>query len=183
MKIWNLIIKEIVYIDQSTQKKTELKGDYFFSTMPVKELIKNTVNKVLRPGVKSLKNPRYYEKSEEAFYVLNKYKKDFDGFVRNPETVNETLDTLKNAKAKIYGIYDDISKSSGELGARFNPQNIMSDLSNWVKQTGYSQDVKEYATKQLQNLSDLNGVSPSIVQDRIEELNSGLNLFAQLPLK
>lgn len=144
---------------------------------PVKELIKNTVNKVLRPGVKSLKNPKYYEKSEEAFYVLNKYKKDFDGVVRNPDNVNETLDTLKNAKSKIYSIYDDISKSSGELGAKFTPLKIMSDLSNWVKQTGYSQDVKEYAIKQLQSLSDLNGASPSVVQDRIEELNSGLNLF------
>ena len=39
-------VKELSYIDHSTKIKSVLKGDYFFSSMPVKDLIKAMGDKV-----------------------------------------------------------------------------------------------------------------------------------------
>jgi len=153
------------------------KGLKAIAPTPVKELVKETANKILRPSMKSLKDAKYYDKAEDAFNVLSSYKKKFDGVARNPKNVGETLSTLKNAKSKIYEIYSDISTKAGEVGAKFTPDTAMADLSNWIKKTGYSSEIKEYTAKQLRNLSDLTGANPTKVQDRIEELNAGLNLF------
>ncbi len=66
-------IKEIVYIDQSTQKKTELKGDYFFSTMPVKELIK-AMGKNVPENIKVISDGLQYRDFITVGLLLNKLK-------------------------------------------------------------------------------------------------------------
>jgi len=142
-----------------------------------KVVLREAIDKALRPSAKSLSNPKYYDKAEQAFTVMNKYSKTLDGVIEKPQTISETIDLLGRAKRKIYDIYSSISKSAGEAGAKFNPRKIQADLSNWVKETGYSHKVKAYASKRLQELSTLDNANPSQIQQRIEELNTGLTLF------
>ena len=43
--------------------------------------------------------------------------------------------------------------------------------------TGYSQEVKDYASRRLESLADLENATPKQIQDRIEELNGNINFF------
>lgn len=145
---------------------------------PVKNLIKETIEKAVRPSAKSINTPGYFDKGENAFRVMNKYKSlsgDVSGEVRNPETVAETLTALKGAKSSIYKIYDAISRNATDMGAQFSASPIIADTINLTKSKGWSAKIKEYANKQAKSLADLEGVSPSRVQDRVEELTSSYN--------
>lgn len=144
---------------------------------PVKTKLVDSINKAIKPSTKSMKTPGYNDAAIKAFKVLDDNKTAFNGEIRNPQTVSETFEALKNAKQAIYSRYDDIAKQSGEMGAKFTPDKTMADVSNWIKSTGYSSDIKDYAAKRIQDLGDLNGASPALVQDRIKELNSGIKFF------
>lgn len=147
---------------------------------PIKAIINEAVDKALRPSKKSITDPKFYDKADDAFHILarNKILTDDAGKLRNPETRSETLDVLKNAKKKIYEEYSSLADVATGKGAQINTQPIIADTINLVKDKGWSVDVKEYAIKQARSLSDLEGASPAKIQDRIEELNNNFNPFA-----
>ena len=148
-----------------------------FIPTSLKTKISESITKAIKPSVKSIKNPGYIDTAARGFQVMSKNPIEFDGVFRKPETVSETLTSLKETKKKLYEQYSSIAQKSGEIGAKFSPRQIMADLSNWIKGTGYSADVKEYAQKRLGQLADLENLTPVQIQDRIQELNSGINFF------
>lgn len=142
---------------------------------PVKGQITEAISKAIRPSMKSRRVAGYNDRAIEAFKVMSRNQLDSGGVI--PKTVGETLDALQGAKKAVYTQYDDIAKQSGEMGVKFSPQSVMADISNWVKSTGYSANVKDYAKARLNQLADLEGAAPKLIQDRIEELNKGISFF------
>jgi len=144
---------------------------------PVKDVIRQAVDKAIRPSVKSFRKMGFYDKAEEAFDVMRQNKVVFEGeeVVRNPGNITEMIETMKESKINVYNAYDTISRRAGEAGAKFSPKSIMADLSNWIKKKGFSSEIKIYAKNRLRGLANLDGATPGQVQDRIEELNATFN--------
>jgi protoporphyrinogen oxidase len=66
-------VNELSYLTHSTQKVTTIKGDYYFSTMPVKNLIQSMGNKV-PPSVKTVSEGLQYRDFITVGLLLNKLK-------------------------------------------------------------------------------------------------------------
>jgi len=148
---------------------------------PVRVAIQEAIDKALRPGKKSILDPNFYNKADDAFHILARNKSivdDTTGMLRNPKNRMEMLEVLKDAKKKIYKDYSDLASSATGKGASVETTPIIADTINLVKEKGWSKDVKDYALKQARSLSDLEGANPSKIQDRIEELNNNFNPFA-----
>lgn len=140
---------------------------------PVRLAIQEAIDKAIRPSKKSLSNPKYNEQATEALYVLDRNKTDFGDGLRNPDNRVELLETLKNAKKPIYEQYTTLAENAGVNGANINVQDLQANIINTVKSKGWSNESKQYAYKQAQALSNLEGATPKQIQERIEELNAG----------
>lgn len=66
-------VKELSYFNHTTQQKSVVKGDYFFSTMPVKDLITAMGNKV-PSNIKAVSNGLQYRDFITVGLLLNKLK-------------------------------------------------------------------------------------------------------------
>ena len=69
----NNVVKNLSYFDCAANLKTEIKGDYFFSTMPVKELI-NAMGEKVPLNVKKISEGLQYRDFITVGLLLNKLK-------------------------------------------------------------------------------------------------------------
>jgi len=141
--------------------------------------IVEAISKAIRPSMKSRKNPNFDNQAVEAFQLMYKNPAKLSGNVtsRAPRNLAEVLESLRHVKGVVYRQYDEVAKRAGDAGAAFDPSHIVRDLSAEMADTGYSAGIKKYARKKIAELTDLNGVSPVKVQDRIKELNQAVTLF------
>lgn len=73
IKIENGKVGELSYINQQTNGKSVLKGDYYFSTMPVRDLI-NGMGDIVPDNVKEVSNGLQYRDFITVGLLLNKLK-------------------------------------------------------------------------------------------------------------
>ena len=66
-------VKEVVYTDNKNEEETAVKGDYFFSTMPVRDLI-NAMGGTVPVNVQELSNGLQYRDFITVGLLLNKLK-------------------------------------------------------------------------------------------------------------
>lgn len=67
------VVSELIYLDNTTNKKHLIKGDYFFSTMPVKDLI-NSMGSNVNAEVKSISDGLQYRNFITVGLLLNNLK-------------------------------------------------------------------------------------------------------------
>lgn len=79
-------VHSITYLDHKTNLKTEIAGDYFFSTMPVKDLV-NAMGNVVPSNVKTVSDGLQYRDFMTVGLLLNKLK------IKNETKIN-TLNGL-----------------------------------------------------------------------------------------
>jgi protoporphyrinogen oxidase len=73
LDITNNQVKELIYYNHVTNSKSTVKGDYFFSTMPVKDLIK-AMKDLVPANVKTISNGLKYRDFITVGLLLNKLK-------------------------------------------------------------------------------------------------------------
>lgn len=152
----------------------------------VSDTIKEAIDKGIKPYFKGNRTPemtqRYYKNAEEAFKLIKKYSPEITSeeegmkIIKNPENRKEMLEALNEVKKKIYQEYHRISTTAGEGGARYNPRNIMGELLKIADPNNkrYTPEIRSYASQLLEEVGELTGQTPEIIESRIQDLNQSL---------
>lgn len=158
---------------------------------PVAQKVSDELNQAIDKGIKpyfgstaskSVRD-RYYRDAQKAFTTIHKYKPeitDADQGVKIsklPTNRREMLEALEATKKQIFKQYDDLAQSAGNAGVRFDSTDVVSELQSVTQNKSYSPGVRNYAEKMIDEIAELQGETPSVVQNRIQELNSSLKSF------
>lgn len=145
----------------------------------VSSKIREAIDKGLKPGKASIqKGEQFYNKAQEAFQILAKRKPaievadEAERVVKLPETRAEMLDALSQTKKQIYSEYTDLAEKAG--GAKYNTTNVANKLQEIAQSKKYNPQVRKHAEELFYELEELNGESPVVIQERIQDLNNSL---------
>ena len=145
------------------------------------QAINDAIDKGLKPSVKgnAVKKEVFRTKATQAFHVINEYKPTLaregeEAIQRNPETRAEMLDAVSQAKKQVFHEYDNLARESNDAGAKFNPSSIESRLDAISNDKAYNPEIRNYAQTVKAEISELRGENMSVVQARIQDLNSSL---------
>lgn len=149
-----------------------------------KQKITDYIGKAIKPSTagKSANQLKSLQRKQlEGFQVLKnnvndiKLPDEFGTLVsRTPKTVGEVVSSIQNVKGKLFSRWDKLAREAGESGANFNPIKTVGELNKIVKSKSYSPSLRKYASDVLEEIAELKGESPLVVQSRIKELNESL---------
>jgi hypothetical protein len=145
------------------------------------EAIDSAIDKGLKPSVKKTaeKSQQFRTQARDAFNVINEYRPTLaregeEAGVRLPENRAEMLDALQQAKKQLFNEYDNLTRESGEIGAKFDPTPILHRLDNISRDKAYNTETRAYAVKLMDEVGELKGENFGVVQERIKDFNSSL---------
>jgi len=151
----------------------------------VEQRISSYIAKSIKPRIANLSEKQLQNlqrKQVEAFKVLAQNKnvikfKDDLGYVvkRLPQTVREVATAISDVKTNLFNRYDKLAKQAGAAGANFNPIKTLASLNKYAEDLGHGPGLRNYAKELLDEIIELRGENPSIVQSRIQELNESLS--------
>ena len=147
--------------------------------------LEESILKSIKPsfGSKTVtQTDRYMNDAATAIETINERKPTLIGadgieVVRNPETRAELATAIDQTKKSIFTEYDALAKAAGEQGAKFNAEPIVAQLTDVTTNLKYPPAVRDYAKAMIQEIKELQGASPEIIQERIKDLNSSLGSF------
>lgn len=149
-----------------------------------KQKLTEYISKAIKPRMTNLnvnQLKKVQDKQIQAFQVLANNKNaikitDEAGFRVNrlPKTVREVSEAITDVKTKLFNQYDKLARGAGEQGANFNPIKTIGELRNLAKDKSYSPSLRKYVTDIADEILELKGESPVVVQSRIKELNESL---------
>ena len=93
---------------------------------------------------------------------------------RVPQSVADYAKAIESTKSRIYKEYIDLAQQAGEQGVKFNASDIVGKLQKISTDLGHSPEIREYAAKMIDQIRELYGASPDVVQSRIQDLNKSL---------
>jgi hypothetical protein len=165
----------------------------------VDKAIKEGVSKGIKPTVvgkpSQAKMTGFYDKAKDAINTIADNRDnikivDEEGeAVHHPRSALEMAQAIDQAKKVIYNKYHDMALKAGDQGATVNVQPIVDNLKKIVgnEEKGIapnlklSPKVRDYAGSMIDEIKELQGQSPEIVEERIKELNSTLQNFYMNP--
>lgn len=149
-----------------------------------KQKVTDYIGKAIRPKVAGLSSNQMkglQRKQVEGFQVLKNNVKDiklpdeYGGLIsRTPKTVGEVVSAVQDVKTKLFSRWDKLAREAGDKGASFNPVKTIGEMTKFTKDKSYSPSLRKYANEILEEVSELKGESPLVIQSRIKELNESL---------
>ena len=149
-----------------------------------KQKVTDYIGKAIRPKVAGLSSNQMkglQRKQVEGFQVLKNNVKDiklpdeYGGLTsRTPKTVGEVVSAVQDVKTKLFSRWDKLAREAGDKGASFNPIKTIGELTKITKDKSYSPTLRRYVNEILEEISELKGESPTVIQNRIKELNESL---------
>ena len=148
--------------------------------------VRNNIEKAIRPKVGGKSNfPRtekYYERATEAVKNIIDNKENLELTTRSGDTIKGALprslkqfsEAIDQTKRNIYNEYHSMALAAKDTGAFFNASNIIKKLDGVEADIGHSKTVRDYASKLKDDILELDGQSPDIIEKRIKEYNSSL---------
>lgn len=152
----------------------------------LKNIVKQGITKGIRPSVsgKSTFNlgKQYFDKAKSGVVEILNNKENL-GFVdesgrpviKTPETLTEYAQAIEATKSKIFSKYSALAKNAGDKGANFDAVPIIKKLIKVSRDINYNPQIREYAAKIINEIKELHGADPLIIQSRIKDLNRTLN--------
>lgn len=150
----------------------------------VKQRVTDYIGKAIKPRISGFSTNQIkniQRKQIEGFQVIKNNIKDvrlpdeFGGLTsRSPKTVQELVKAVSDVKVKLFSRYDKLAREAGEKGASFNPIKTIGEITKFTKDKSYSPSLRRYAIEVLDEVAELKGESPSVIQNRIKELNESL---------
>lgn len=187
-KATGLTLKEGRNILKDTGRLVESVGDQAVGKNVIDTELKSTVRsgmeKGVRPTIKGKntapKTDAYYDKATAAVkdIVDNKQSITLTDEAGNlvqgetPKTLYQFLDAINQRKKAIYNQYHDMAVKAGDANAAFSAQSVVSKLDDISNDFGYSEAGRRYAAKLKNDLRNLHGQSPEVIEKRIANLNS-----------
>lgn len=157
----------------------------------VDEAIKKAVSKGIKPTVIGKptigKLDEFYDNAAKAVRIISKNKKsialvdDAGETVARPRNTREFAEAIDQTKKIIYKQYHEMAEQAGEAGARFNIKPIAGELETLAdasnpKMKGFPK-TRTYAASLAEEIKELDGAAPEIVEAKIKELNGNLKAF------
>jgi len=149
-----------------------------------KQKLTEYISKAIKPRMTNLnvnQLKKVQNKQVQAFQVLANNKNaikitDEAGFRVNrlPRTVKEVSEAITDVKTKLFNQYDKLARSAGEAGANFSPTKTLLSLRKLANDKSYSPSLRKYINETADEVLELKGESPLVVQSRIKELNESL---------
>lgn len=149
-----------------------------------KQIVRQGMEKGVRPTIKGKntapKTDAYYDKSTAAVkdIVDNKQSITLTDEAGNlvqgetPKTLYQFLDAINQRKKAIYNQYHDMAVKAGDANAAFSAQSVVAKMDDISNDFGYSEAGRRYAAKLKNDLRNLHGQSPEVIEKRIANLNS-----------
>lgn len=157
-----------------------------FELERVNQKIAQGIEKGIKPYITGkatlAQRTKYMERATDAMKVINEYKSNLvneEGVaqVRNPQTRKELLESIDQAKQRIFTEYDNLARQAGQSGVVFNSDPIVKELNKISNSLSYGPEIRSYANRLKLDIAELSGQTPTIIQNRIQELNQSLNSF------
>ncbi|MDD5394943.1 MAG: hypothetical protein PHE17_18145 [Thiothrix sp.] len=158
--------------------------------------IKPTV--IGKPTLKKMEG--FYQNVSNAAQTIAEHKDaikitDENGeAIHHPRSSAELAQAIDQAKKNIYSQYHSMATAAGESGANFNAKPIVDKLENitgvrsedgksWVIKPDlkHSPQIRDYAKSLINDIRELHGQSPEVIEARITELNQSLKAFYANP--
>lgn len=148
-------------------------------TMPLAKAVKNDISqmasKALKPfyGGKPIDLVKYTKATESAVDTISKV-------VPKNELPKDTVtfyNGLKKAKEAVWNIVSNIRKQAGEAGLTFEPANVTLRLNAIAEDVAKTPQIRQAARKMIGEIEELRGLSPEVVQQRLQTYNQELSTF------
>lgn len=153
------------------------------------KIIDEGVSKGIKPtvvGKPSLARMEgFYDNAKQAVKTIAENRSDIKiiddagEVVAHPRTSAEFAQAIDQAKKKIYKQYHDMSVKAGDGGASFDLSTVKSELNKISSSDNLKMNpkVREYAASLADELEELDGAAPDVVEARIADLNNSLAGF------
>lgn len=153
----------------------------------VRKEVTQAVDKGIQPtviGKKTLKNrEKFYINTQDAVSAISENRAalnlvdDAGNVIDHPKTLSQFAQAIDKTKQEIYKKYNNLATAAGDAGATFNSSGIISKLNKLADSEGFYKGngaAQNYAKSLIEDMKNLDGASPEVVQERIRELNESL---------
>jgi hypothetical protein len=146
--------------------------------------VEKTVDKALRPKTKTLADRAQFNTDMKESALTIARRRDnikLEGAkgdeINKPTNIVQAAQATEQAESAVFAEYDALAKAAGDKGARFNSDDIIAKLDDLASPDGFykgNKAAQEHANVIRENMKQLNGATPTQVQNRIKELNASL---------
>jgi hypothetical protein len=153
------------------------------------KVIQEGISKGVKPtvvGKPSLaKMEGFYDNAKRAVRTISENRADIKilndagEVVSHPKTSGEFAQAIDQAKKKIYDKYHEMSINAGDSGSSFDLSKVRSELNKISSPNNIKMNpkVREYAKSLSDELEELDGAPPEVIESRIADLNNSLAGF------
>lgn len=157
------------------------------------DIIQKGIDKGIKPtNIPNNDLPEFSRKANIAIKTIAENKdalnlEDADGnTINRPKSNADLANAITQTKQNIYQKYTKLAKMAGDNSAsQFDARPIIDQLGKVAQAPGeelsvndprlkYSQSARQYAYKMQDEIQELHGASPEIIQSRIQDLNNSL---------
>ena len=151
------------------------------------QTIDEGVSKGIKPtviGKKTLaNNDKFYSNARIAVKTIAENRSKINVFddlgekVSHPKSNAQAAQAIDQAKKIIYNEYHKMATDAGDMGAVFNDIPIINKLQKVSADLKFSPKVRQYAASMVDEISELKGQAPDVIEARIAELNESLKSY------
>lgn len=149
--------------------------------------IKKGVDKGIKPTVRNKSNfsqmAEFEKRANKAVRTIAENKDKLNLVdelgepITHPKSAAQFAQAIEQTKQRIYKQYHEMAVAAGDAGSRFDAAPVVSKLEKVADDLSYSPQIREYAATLKDELGELAGAAPDVVESRIKELNSSLSGF------
>ncbi len=149
--------------------------------------IKKGVDKGIKPTVRNKSNytamKNFEAKAGEAVKTIAENKNnlnlvdEFGEKIPRPRSAAEMAQAIEQTKKSIYKEYHQMAVEAGEKGAQANIGDVIDNLNKVSNDIKYNPQIRDYAREMVDEVSELQGAAPEIIEERIKDLNQSLAGF------
>ncbi len=155
------------------------------SEKQIDKAVRYGIAKGIRPGVSgklsAQRNKQYFEnvKNGVKLIVTNKdnlvlYDNAGNKINRIPKSTVDYAQAIEQTKQPIYQTFTEMAEQAGEEGAKFNANKVIKKLTEVADDLSYNPQVRKYAVELTNEVGELQGQNPLVIQNRIRDLNESL---------
>lgn len=94
-----------------------------------------------------------------------------------PKNLKQFAEAIEQTKRGIYNEYSSMASAAGEAGVVFDTKPILDNLNKVSTDVKYNPQIRKYAESLMDEVGELKGQTPDVIEARIADLNKSLQGF------